>query len=182
MARTGFGAHADHGRIVGRQYSGAGIELKLSDVVAAQTRVQDVAVGGIGEDRVRVRLAGDHLLRGLNDAIGADRMDRDLAAAIGGAEQKFAAAVGGDIGHGIGERPAADKTKLAGFGIDGEGRRAIGLVAQADIEEALVRADAIGVVLPGLAGPGTGMVSTGVRPPSGCSARTPTSWLSAFPT
>ena len=113
----------------------AASNMQLADSVVAEARIEHVTVGAVGDDGMRVRLVGDHLLRGLDDAIAADRIDRDLAAAIGRAEQKFSAAVGGDIGHGVGERPAADVSELAGLGVDGEGRRAIGLVAQADDEE-----------------------------------------------
>jgi hypothetical protein len=50
MARTGAGLGGDHGRIVGRQHAGTGIELELHDVIGAEHRHIAMLVAGVDED------------------------------------------------------------------------------------------------------------------------------------
>ena len=103
--------------------------------------MQHVAVRRVGQDAMRVRLGRDDLLRRQNDAVGADRIDRDLVAAIGRAEQELSASVGCDIRHGIRQRTGALRRQLAGPGVDREGYDGIRLVAQARIETLPVGTD-----------------------------------------
>ena len=51
-----------------------GDEYQLADEIAAKAGVEHVAVGAVGKHGVRVRLVGDHLLRGADNAVGADRI------------------------------------------------------------------------------------------------------------
>ena len=121
--------------------AGFAVEFLLIDEVAAKAGVQHVAVRRIGQDAMRIRLGRHDLLCRLHDAIRSDWIDRHLVAAIGSAEQKLSAPVGGDIGHGIGQRTGTHRRQLAGPGIDGEGHHRIRLVAQADIKTLPVGAD-----------------------------------------
>ena len=140
VPRAGFLLHADRRRGVRRQLARGRVELELIDGVIAEGRHDHVPVPRVGQDRMRVRMVRQDLVRRLHGSRRPDRAHRHLVAGIRGAEQEAARAVGGDVRHAVGERPAAECLSLPRRGIDGESRHDLGLAARADVEDAAVGA------------------------------------------
>ena len=93
-----------------------------------------MAVGGIDADRMGVLLGRHDLLRGTGDALGVDRADRHQAVAVGGGEQKAAAAVGRDPATARRQRRPAELRQAAAGRVDGQAGDAVGLGAQRSVE------------------------------------------------
>ncbi len=141
MPRAGLGPDGDCRWRVRRELPGGLIEGELVDPVVAERGRQDVAVGGIDHDRMRVRVIRQHLLRRLHGAGRPDRVHGDLVARVRRAQQVAARAVGGDVRHAVGEQTAGDVLEGARGGVDGEAGRDLRLAAGAHVQEAPVGAD-----------------------------------------
>lgn len=96
---------------------------------------------GVGQDRVGVRLGGDHLMRAAHHAVVADRADGDPMAAVRRAEEKAPAAVGREVGHAVGQRRGTEQQQRAVARIDRIAQRFERIGAARCIEKAPVRAD-----------------------------------------
>ncbi len=134
--RPGFGSRR-HG---GCQPAGRRVERELVDAVVAESRHQHETIRGIGEDRVRVGIVLQHLLRRRHFSGRPDRIHGDPVAGIGRAQEEAARAVDRDVGQAVGERPARDVLQLAARRIDREAGRGLRLAARADVEDAAIGA------------------------------------------
>ena len=76
----------------------------------------------------------------LDNVLRVDRVDRQLGADIGGAEQKPAGAVGADVRHLVDQRGCRHVSKPAGAPVNRKGRDRIWLAAQLRVEEVLIGA------------------------------------------
>ncbi len=139
MARTRAAPAGEGGRGERRQRAALGIEGELQQLVIAQR-------SGVGEAVVDrrahcVRLGRRGLLpaRRLRAAVGGERIQRDHAAAIGGAEQPAPGRIHRDVRHALRERRFTERREPALARIDGEGEHAPGLVANGGVEHAPIR-------------------------------------------
>ena len=88
---AGAGFFRRHGRqrgLVGGELAGFDIELPCRQVVATQAGRQDIAVGGIRMDGMRVGHGGDELLHRPHHTVLANAVDRDLVAGVYAAAYK----------------------------------------------------------------------------------------------
>ena len=150
VPRPGFLRDLGFRWLVRRQLSGLRVPLECQDHVGPQIGREHETVGWIGLYGVRVEAGRNHLRRRLRDALGVDRIDRDLVAAVGRTEQRLATAIGRKIGHAVSKGTIANMLQLAGFRIDGVADNREGLRTDPDEQDPLVRAHRHGRRRPGL--------------------------------
>src|SRR5581483_1160452 len=115
--------------MIRRQATHPIVEVPLIEDVCAIASGERITIRSVYENRVRLRGGVNDLLRRSDDAVGANRIHRDLIARVRSTQQEPAGPVGGNVTSVIRERATADVLEMSAGRFNRETANGPGLIA-----------------------------------------------------